>query len=90
MDDRIPRPFPNKSTFKYKPVFESPPLTDDVRRPVDDFMPRAQIKKQFSEGKLQNEDQILDFSKKYIVSVELVTKYIEHLKHLHSQNSQNN
>ena len=44
--DRIQRPFPNKETFRYKSVFEFPSTCLDRKtRPVDDFMPREQIKK---------------------------------------------
>ena len=46
--DRIQRPFPNKETFRYKSVFEFPSTCLDRKTmSVDDFMPRAQIKKYF-------------------------------------------
>ena len=44
--DRIPRPFPNKETFRYKSVLEFPSTCLDRKtRPLDDFMPGAQIRK---------------------------------------------
>ena len=46
MMGRIPRPFPDIEKFRYKSVFESPATSlDGTARPVDDFMLRAQIKK---------------------------------------------
>ena len=45
MDTRILRPFPDVETSRYKSVFESPACLDGKPRPVDDDMPRAQIKK---------------------------------------------
>ena len=61
--DRIPRPFPNKETFRYKSVFEFP-LTclDGKKMPVDDFMPRAQIKRYFNEEKLNMAKGMEEFS----------------------------
>ena len=80
---RIPRPFPDETTFKYKSVFESPAdSSEGVPRPPDDFMPRAQIKSLFGQGKLDSEEEIVEFSKTFIVPSELVKAYIEHLQHL--------
>ena len=48
MIDKIPRPFPDVETLKYKSVFNSPTRSlDGKTRPVDDYMPRTQIKKYF-------------------------------------------
>ena len=80
---RIPRPFPDGTTFKYKSVFESPENSSEgVPRTPDDFMPRAQIKILFAQGKLDSEEDFEEFSKKFIVPTELVKSYIEHLRHL--------
>ena len=45
-------------------------------------MPRAQIKKYFTEGKLATAKEIAEFSVAFVVSEELVKNYIDHLKHL--------
>ena len=82
MDTRIPRPFPDIETSRYKSVFESPACLDGKPRPVDDYMPRAQIKKYFAEGKLATVKEIAEFSVAFVVSEELVKNYIDHLKHL--------
>lgn len=82
--DRIPRPFPDETTFRYKMIqFESPATSSDGKlRPIDDYMPRAQIKKFFSAGKLNTAQEVADFSSKFVVSEELVKKYVDHLKHI--------
>lgn len=81
--ERIPRPFPDETTFKYKSVFESPGSSaEDEPRPPDDFLPRAQIKSWFGQGNLDSEEKIAEFSKRFIVPSELVKSYIDHLKHL--------
>jgi hypothetical protein len=81
--ERIPRPLPDEPTFRYKSVFESPNISSDRKlRPVDDYMPRAQIKISFSAGKLNTAQEIAEFSSKFVVSEELVKKYVDHLKHL--------
>ena len=61
--DRIPRPFPNKETFRYKSLFQFP-LTclDRKTMPVDDFMPRAQVKRYFNEEKLNMAKGMEEFS----------------------------
>ena len=80
---RIPLPFPDGTTFKYKSLFESPENSSEgVPRTPDDFMPRAQIKILFAQGKLDSEKEIEDFSNQFIVPTELVTSYIEDMKHL--------
>ena len=61
--DRIPRPLPNKETFRYKRVFEFPSTCLDRKtRPVDDFMPREQIKKYFNKEKLNMAKGVEEFS----------------------------
>ena len=75
--DRIQRPFPNKETFRYKGVFEFPSTCLDRKTmSVDDFMPRAQIKKYFNEEKLNTAKSMEEFSR------ELVKNYVDHLKYL--------
>ena len=70
--------------MRYKSVFESSATSlDGAARPVDDFIPRAQIKKSFNEGMLNTAKEITDFSFTFLISEELVKKYVDHLKHLH-------
>ena len=45
---------------------------------MDDFQPRANIKKMFSQLK-DNEHSIKEFSKKFIVDEKLVKEYVNHL-----------
>ena len=45
MDTTILHPFLDVETSRYKSVFESPACLDGKPRPVNDDMPRAQIKK---------------------------------------------
>ena len=81
--DRIPRPFLNKETFRYKSVFEFPSTCLDRKtRPVDDFMPRAQTKKYFNEEKLNMAKGMEEFSCALVFSQEIVKNYVEHLKYL--------
>ena len=83
MIDRIPRPFPDVETLKYKSVFNSPTHSLDWKmRPVDDYMPRAQIKKYFSRKRLETVKEIEKFSRTFVVSEDLVKTYVDHLKHL--------
>ena len=83
MIDRIPRPFPDVETLKYKSVFNSPTHSLDGKiRPVDDHMPRAQTKKYFSRKKLETAKEIEEFSRTFVVSEDLVKSYVDHLKHL--------
>ena len=84
---RIPLHIPDKKKLRFKSVFESPATClDGTARPVDDFMPRVQIKKYFNEGKLRTQLTVkenTDFSSTFVVShEELVKKYLDHLKHL--------
>ena len=83
MIDRIPRSFPDVKTLNYKSVFNSPTYSLDGKiRPVDDYMPRAQIKKYFSRKKLETAKEIEEFSCTFVVSEDLVKTYVDHLKHL--------
>lgn len=51
---------------------------------MDDFQPRAQLKKQFPKGDLSSSHptEIKIFSKKYIVPENLVRNYLAHPEHL--------
>ena len=81
--DRIPLPFSDKETFRYKSVFKSSATSPDRKtRPVDDFMSRAQIKKCFNEEKLNAAKDMEEFSRVFVVSQELVKNYVDHLKYL--------
>ena len=55
---------------------------DGKIRPVDDYMPRTQIKKYFSRKKLETAKEIEEFSRTFVVSEDLVKTYVKHLKHL--------
>ena len=84
--DRIQRPFPNKETFRYKSVLEFPSTCLDRKTmSVDEFMPRAQIKKYFNEEKLNTAKRMEEFSCASVVSRELVKNYVDHLKYLKSE-----
>ena len=50
----------------------------------DDFQPRVQLRKLFVEGSIKcgDNDKIEEFSKKYIVSPDLVKEYLEHLRNI--------
>ena len=79
---RVPKPMPNynSSGFHYLSVFETPVETDGNTRPVDDFQPRKQVKDYMAHGKLVTEEEIEEFSKKFITDKLLLKKYIEHLR----------
>ena len=81
--DRIQRPFPNIETFRYNMYLNfSSTCLDRKTMPVDDFMPRAQIKKYFNEEKLNTAKSMEEFSCASVVSRELVKNYVDHLKFL--------
>ena len=70
--------------FKYKDVFKTTLYKDKANkiiRAVDDFLPRAQLKKEFSTGNISTEDP--DSMKKiyntYIVEEDHVRSYLDHL-----------
>ena len=69
--------------FHYLHVDETP----TTNRAVDDFQPRAQMKTQFAEGTLTltDPDKVKEFSKNYIISEELVNKYVVHFTELKVQ-----
>lgn len=58
--------------------------TDGKLRGVDDYRPRAQIRKLYHGKEISSSDErkIEEFSRKYVVAVGLVREYILHLEHL--------
>ncbi len=63
-------------------MFETSLLQEDkTPRDVDDFLPRAQIKKQFASGILRADDQesIQAFSRQFVVEEEYVKEYLNHI-----------
>ncbi|KAI8493982.1 hypothetical protein Bbelb_283290 [Branchiostoma belcheri] len=81
----IPRPYPDYDrlpTFHYQPYNKTP---IEGRLP-DDFQPRAQLKSAVNNKTVTIDDvqSIHEFSQKYIVSVEHVKEYIEHIRLIHT------
>ena len=77
---KIPKPMPDYGAdgMHYMSVLNTPSEIDGVCRTIDDFQPRKQVKGHLQ--KLSTEEEIEEFSKKYIVDRTLLTKYVEHLK----------
>ena len=81
----IPAPIPDKDKFlkfHYKDVFDTSLLQEDkTPHDVDDFLPRAQIKKQFASGILRADDpeSIQAFSRQFVVEEEYVKEYLNHI-----------
>ena len=80
---RTPRPYPDVTqlpSYHYLSVGNIPVHN----RAPDDFQPRAQLRKLFVEGNIKcgDNDKIEAFSKKYIVSPDLVKEYLEHLTNI--------
>jgi hypothetical protein len=86
---QVPKPYPNyDSSFHYLHVAETPITNDDgTQRKIDDFQPRAQMKRLYAQGSLSNSDpdSITNFSSRYIIPEELVRKYVCHLEELNFQ-----
>ena len=85
----VPRPYPNYSQlpqFHYHHHTDTPTSIDGFQRRPDDFQPRSNLKKLFSEGEISSHDdnKIEVFSKKFIVPTEIVKNYIVHMKTLKS------
>ena len=78
--ERILRPFPDYQSpgFHYVPV----DMTLTIDKTVDDYLPRAQLKKAYHscECSLEDLDSISKFAQKSVVSEECVKTYLEHLK----------
>ena len=85
---QVPRPMPDKEALpdlRYLAFDKTPTVSlKGSARKVDDFQPRAQIKKSFEEGTLalDNADSIATFSKTFAVEESLVRKYLEHMDYL--------
>lgn len=84
----VPRPMPDETTLpdlKYLPFDQTPSTSPEGRpREIDDYQPRAQIKRHVEEGKLALDDSesIVEFSKTFAVPETYVRKYLEHLQYL--------
>ena len=65
--------------MSYKSLVE-----DDRSREVDDWQPRANIKKLFKEGKicLEDKESITEFAHKFCVEEKHVVAYVRHLHNL--------
>ena len=75
--------------FHYKDVFDTTMFqADNTNREVDDYLPRAQLKKQFYDGSisLDKPENIEEFCKKYIVEENYVREYVNHLLTLQRSN----
>ena len=89
--NRIPQPVPDYDklpAYHYKSVFESSIENEDGSpRDPDDYMPRAQLCKDFAAGKriLANPEEIKAFAERYIVKEEYVIQYAQHLQELEWQ-----
>jgi hypothetical protein len=79
---RIPQPVPSATNIgQYEDVFEIP---SDVEREIDDFAPRAQLKKLFKKHDLSSKDHetISSFSQQYSVDTEAVAAYVRHMEEM--------
>ena len=69
----------------YLPFDKTPNVTSSgSQRDVDDYQPRAQIKKKFEDGTfaLDDAESIGMFSKTFAVEESLTRKYLEHLEYI--------
>lgn len=86
--ERVPRPMPDQEALpelRYLAFDKTPTVTlSGSQREVDDYQPRAQVKKLFQDGTITLDDaeSIGKFSKTYAVEETLIRKYIEHLEYL--------
>lgn len=79
---RVPKPMPDYAAdgYHYRGVLDTPSTLNGHTRVADDFQPRKQAKDLFEQGKLNNDEELESFCKKFIVRKETVLKYIEHMK----------
>ena len=83
--DGIPSPYPDYEKlpkYHYKDVFDTSLLSEDnTVREIDDFLPRARLKKNFHNGSvsLEKPETIERFCNEYIVEEEHVRGYLNHL-----------
>ena len=84
--ERIPRPFPDETKDgHYLDVFNTPATNaNGSPREIDDFLPRARVKKLFSLGELSSSDKetLKDLSKKLCVPVNLLQESVKHYEEL--------
>ena len=86
--NRAPRRYPDRSKngFHYLLASKTQLTNEDgSARGVDDFQPRANIKKMFSQLK-DNEHSIKEFSKQFIVDEKVVKEYVNHLHEIEVRN----
>ena len=77
--ERIPRPaLDSNNPGHYIKPFETP----KSRRLLDDWHPRASIKKEFSDENLQTETDIVHFATRFTVDQKLVNEFVQHLNDL--------
>jgi hypothetical protein len=81
---RSTKPFPDYSKlpkFHYLPLESTPMEIEGNSREVDDYQPRANLKKLYRSNEISpsNQTAVSDFSKKYIVDEEFVVAYVKHL-----------
>ena len=81
---KVSKPYPDYEAegLHYKSVFLTLTEKDGRQIGIDDFQPRKQADILFKEGKLNKEEDVNTFSKKFIVEKDKVRKYIQHLTHL--------
>ena len=81
----IPEPIPDYKSdqFKYLHIKDTPVDIDGVKREVNDFNPRVQLKKLLQQGQLKDDDSetINDFCQKFIVNEEIVRNTIDDLRY---------
>ena len=83
LPSKSPRPFPYYSKLpKHKYLLcESTPMEN---RPIDDYLPRANLKMMFKAGDISSSDneKVNSFVDEFIVQREHVIKYLQHLEWL--------
>ena len=90
---RVPRTKPDETALpdlKYLSFVKTPITSPEGHsRKINDYQPRAQIKRYVKEGNLALEDSesIVEFSKTFAVQELLVRKYLEHLQYLEVKKS---
>ena len=83
----VPRPYPDysKAGYHYMPA-RNTPIVDQHGKPreIDDFQPRAQLRKLYCNGEISSSDEVKihECREKYIVDEVLVRSFILHLEHL--------
>ena len=72
----VPQPQVNEERSEYLDVSQS----DIKDRMVDDYLPRKNLDQMFKDKKIETEDDVLNFSKKFLVEKKFIDKRIQHLK----------